>query len=51
MSPQQYVFINGREISDNINLPLEIVRGIDKNNRGGNLVFKVDMEKAYDRLE
>lgn len=51
LSPQEGAFTKGREISDNINLAHEIVKGIDKKNRGGNVVFKLDMEKAYDKLE
>lgn len=50
-SPQQGAFTKGREISDNIKLAKEIVKGIDRKTRDDNAVFKLDMEKAYDRLE
>nr|XP_027088512.1 uncharacterized protein LOC113709861 [Coffea arabica] len=40
----------GRQLSDNFLLTEELVSGIRRPNRGGNLVLKLDMEKAYDRV-
>lgn len=51
ISPQQGAFIKWRENSDNINLAQEVIKGIGRKDRGGNIVFKLDLEKAYDRLE
>lgn len=51
ISSQQSASITDREISENINLAQEIIRGIDRKNRGGNVVFKFVIEKVYDRLE
>ncbi|WRX22756.1 Reverse transcriptase domain - like 10 [Theobroma cacao] len=43
-------FINGRLISDNILLAQELVSKINYKARGGNVILKLDMMKAYDRL-
>ena len=40
----------GRNIIDNYRLAQEIVSGIEKKSRGGNVVLKLDMAKAYDKL-
>uniref|UniRef100_A0A8C0UC45 Reverse transcriptase domain-containing protein n=1 Tax=Cyanistes caeruleus TaxID=156563 RepID=A0A8C0UC45_CYACU len=50
ISPNQSGFIKGRSISENIMLAQEIVQGIKKPNRGANVVIKLDMAKAYDRV-
>ncbi|XP_071921800.1 uncharacterized protein [Coffea arabica] len=50
ISPQQTGFVKGRNITDNFLLAQEIVSGIGKKNRGGNVVMKLDMSKAYDRV-
>ncbi|XP_074277364.1 secreted RxLR effector protein 78-like [Silene latifolia] len=46
-------FIPGRNISDNILISHELFHHIGKKTRGndGLLTFKVDMSKAYDRLD
>ncbi|XP_043687692.1 uncharacterized protein LOC122638906 [Telopea speciosissima] len=44
-------FVQGRFTHDNIALVQEVVYDINRNTRGGNVVLKLDMAKAYDRLE
>ncbi|XP_035547430.1 uncharacterized protein LOC118348944 [Juglans regia] len=48
VSPKQGAFLPGRSIYKNIALAQEIVHMINKQVRGGNVLIKVDMEKAYD---
>ncbi|XP_027151938.1 uncharacterized protein LOC113751992 [Coffea eugenioides] len=48
--PQQSGFVKGRNISENYLLAQEVVVGIGKKARGGNVVLKLDMSKAYDRV-
>ncbi|XP_027157143.1 uncharacterized protein LOC113758529 [Coffea eugenioides] len=43
-------FVRGRSISDNYVLAQEIIAGINRKMREGNVVFKLDMTKAYDRM-
>nr|XP_009587520.1 uncharacterized protein LOC104085230 [Nicotiana tomentosiformis] len=43
-------FIKGRLITENILLAQEIIHDIGKNNQGGNIVIKLDISKAYDKL-
>ncbi|XP_071928030.1 uncharacterized protein [Coffea arabica] len=50
ISPQQTGFVKGRNISENFLLAQEIISGIGKKKRGGNVVMKLDMSKAYDRV-
>ncbi|EOY02242.1 Uncharacterized protein TCM_016767 [Theobroma cacao] len=50
ISENQSGFVNGRLISDNILLAHELIGKIDAKSRGGNVVLKLDMAKAYDRL-
>ncbi|XP_027096008.1 uncharacterized protein [Coffea arabica] len=50
ISPQQSEFVKGRQIADNILLAQELVSDITRSNRGGNVVIKLDMMKAYDRV-
>ena len=50
VSPQQSGFVKGRHISDNLLLAQEIVMDIGKLSCGGNVVIKLDMKKAYDRV-
>lgn len=45
----QFEFIKGRNISENILLAQEIVRDINKRIKHLNVVVKLDMAKAYDR--
>ncbi|XP_058068213.1 uncharacterized protein LOC131217319 [Magnolia sinica] len=51
ISPEQGTFIQGRSISENIALAQELFKELNKKSRGGNIVLKLDMEKAYDREE
>ncbi|KAG6682925.1 hypothetical protein I3842_13G166800 [Carya illinoinensis] len=43
-------FIQGRSILENISLTQEMVQSINKKVRGGNVVLKIDMAKAYDSV-
>lgn len=44
------VLSEGRGISENILLAQKIINDIKKPARGGNVVLKLDMAKAYDRV-
>nr|XP_027088617.1 uncharacterized protein LOC113709968 [Coffea arabica] len=48
--PQQSGFVQERQIADNFLLAQELLIGITKPNRGRNVVIKLDMMKAYDRV-
>ncbi|KAH0769685.1 hypothetical protein KY290_013666 [Solanum tuberosum] len=50
ISKNQTGFVKGRTILENIILAQEIISDINKPNRGGNMVIKLDMTKAYDRV-
>ncbi|XP_071912409.1 uncharacterized protein [Coffea arabica] len=50
ISPQQSGFVQGRQIFDNVLLAQELIAGIRKASREGNVVLKIDMAKAYDRV-
>ncbi|XP_060210726.1 uncharacterized protein LOC132637688 [Lycium barbarum] len=50
ISENQSGFVKGRLITENILLAQEIVHDIKKYNKGGNMVIKLDMAKAYDRM-
>lgn len=52
VSPTQSSFIPGRHITDNIVVCQEMIHTL-RNKRGkhGEMILKVDLEKAYDRLE
>lgn len=50
VSENQTGFVKGRLITENILLTQEIIHRIRKENRGGNIVIKLDMSKAYDKL-
>lgn len=51
ISPFQGAFTKGRDITDNICLAQELVHNISHKVRGQNVIIKLDMMKAYDRLE
>nr|XP_027109237.1 uncharacterized protein LOC113729105 [Coffea arabica] len=51
ISPNQSGFVQERSISDNYLLVQEVIAGIKRKARGGNVVFKLDMTKAYDRMK
>lgn len=46
-SPNQTSFIKDRAISNNILLAQELVHYLDFKVRGGNLLFKINISKAY----
>lgn len=50
ISPNQSSFVKGRCISKNIMLAHEIIRHIKNPNIGSNVVIKLNMAKAYDRV-
>ena len=50
ISPQQSGFVQGRQIFDNIMLVQELIADIRKASRKGNVMLKIDMAKAYDRV-
>ena len=50
ISPNQYGFVKGRSISENIMLAQEIIHHIKKPNIRSNVIIKLDMAKAYDRV-
>lgn len=50
ISPNQSGFVKRRNISKTIILAQEIIHNIKKPNEGGNVVIKLDMAKAYDRV-
>lgn len=50
ISPNQSGFVKGRSIKENIMLAQEIIHQIKKPIVGGNVVIKLDMAKAYNRV-
>ncbi|XP_019266683.1 PREDICTED: uncharacterized protein LOC109244105 [Nicotiana attenuata] len=50
VSPNQTGFIKGRSITENIMLTQDMVHNIVKPSASGNVVLKLDMAKAYDRV-
>lgn len=50
ISSNQAGFIKGRSISENVLLTQEIIWDINKRNKNINVVVKLDMTKAYDRV-
>lgn len=50
ISPQQSGFVKGRSIVENILLVQEIVHDIRIRGKPANVVIKLDMAKAYDRV-
>lgn len=50
ISSNQSEFVKGRSISENIMLAQNIIHHIKKPVIGGNVVLKLDMAKAYDRV-
>ncbi|XP_058099686.1 uncharacterized protein LOC131244037 [Magnolia sinica] len=51
ISMEQGDFVKGRSITENVTMALEAMRNIDRKARGGNLILKLDLEKAYDRVD
>lgn len=50
ISPNQSGFVQGRSIIENVLLTQEIVTDISKRGKPANVVIKLDMAKAYDRV-
>ncbi|KAL2226740.1 UNVERIFIED_CONTAM: hypothetical protein Sindi_2032700 [Sesamum indicum] len=50
ISPSQSGFVPGRLIGDNILMAQEVIHQLDLRYNKGNLVIKLDMSKAYDRV-
>ena len=50
VSDNQSGFVKGRSISENIILAQEIIHGMKLPKEGSNVVIKLDMVKAYDRV-
>lgn len=50
ISLNQSRFVKGKMISENVLLAQEIINDMVKPNKGGNLVMKLDMTKAYDKV-
>ncbi|XP_031100721.1 uncharacterized protein LOC116004702 [Ipomoea triloba] len=50
ISKEQTGFVEGRNIQDNILLAQELLQYIDKKCRGNNVMVKLDMMKAFDRV-
>lgn len=50
ISPTQSGFVKGRSITENILLAQEIIRDIYRRSQNVNVVVKLDMAKAYDRV-
>ncbi|XP_058111992.1 uncharacterized protein LOC131255311 [Magnolia sinica] len=51
ISLEQGAFVQGRSMVESIALAQEMARELNRKVRGGNIVLKLDMEKAYDRLD
>jgi len=50
ISPNQYGFVQGRQIKDCIGIASEAINMLSKKVRGGNVGYKVDIHKEFDTL-
>lgn len=50
ISKNQTGFMKGRSIAENVLLAQELIRDINRKNDFHNIVVKLDMAKAYDRV-
>lgn len=50
ISANQSGFVKGKSITENVFLAQEIIRDINRRNKFHNVVFKLDIAKAYDRV-
>ncbi|KAK2639293.1 hypothetical protein Ddye_027088 [Dipteronia dyeriana] len=51
ISPEQDAFVKGRSIFENVTLTQEMTKMLHTKVRRGNVILKIDMSKAYDRVE
>ena len=51
VSEEQHGFVKGRGIGECISLAQLMVNDLDRKVEGGNMILKLDMMKAYDRIE
>ncbi|VFQ93968.1 unnamed protein product [Cuscuta campestris] len=51
ISEEQGAYVPGREIMDKILITKELVHHINRKAHGGNLIVKLDMAKAFDKLK
>ncbi|XP_058099881.1 uncharacterized protein LOC131244264 [Magnolia sinica] len=51
ISLEQGAFVKGRAITENIVMALEAMQNLDRKTRGVNIILKLDLEKAYDRID
>ncbi|XP_058068773.1 uncharacterized protein LOC131218108 [Magnolia sinica] len=51
ISEEQGAFVKGRSIVENISIAREMTHKLDRKVFGGNMIVKLDMENAYDRVE
>jgi len=50
ISPNEYGFVQGRQIQDCIGIASEAINLHSKRGHGGNVAYKVDIDKAFDTL-
>lgn len=50
ISVEQVGFVPGRSIHDNISLAHDLTHDLHQKTNGGNVIIKLDMAKAYDRI-
>jgi len=50
ISPNQYGFVQGRQIQDCIGIASEAINMFSEKVRGGNVAYKVDIYKVFDTL-
>ncbi|KAL9689838.1 hypothetical protein QQ045_010229 [Rhodiola kirilowii] len=50
VSPEQVGFVKGRSILENIALGHDLLFDFKQKTKGGNIMIKLDMSKAYDRM-
>lgn len=50
ISEEQSDVTKGRSITDNVLLAQELLQKLEAKTRGGNIVLKLDLAKAYDRI-
>lgn len=51
ISPEQAGFVQGKSIAENVLVVRKIVAEIRKRGKPPNMVMKLDMMKAYDRVQ